>query len=204
MSIQLNSIDELYNKYNYLFMDEKRINTINSNLKYLIDKNNLTISKLAEAVGVSRQTLNLIANGQIQPCVDLCLKLSLFLNVKVEDIFSLKENAWLKPVKMNGLSTYFDMYSLKIIDSKEKKEIIEKDDCIYYDNINKLKYTKAEYDSFLKQYINDYYNFVYEEIKNSATKEHLSEKRLNLLTKKRLTEKFNTQFVYRFKKIYKK
>lgn len=45
---------------------------------------------LAEAVGVSRQTIHAIETGKYIPSVELCLKIAGFLKLRVEDIFSLK------------------------------------------------------------------------------------------------------------------
>jgi putative transcriptional regulator len=51
---------------------------------------NLTQAELALKVGVSRKTINTVENGIYIPSTVLALKVAEVLNVKVEDIFSLK------------------------------------------------------------------------------------------------------------------
>jgi len=49
----------------------------------------LTQAALAEAVGVSRKTINTVENGVFVPSTTLALKLAKALGVPVEEIFSL-------------------------------------------------------------------------------------------------------------------
>ena len=49
----------------------------------------LTQEKLAEQVGVSRQTVISIEGGRYVPSLELALKLSKFFGCKVEDLFGL-------------------------------------------------------------------------------------------------------------------
>lgn len=49
----------------------------------------LTQAALAEAVGVSRKTINTVENNVFVPSTTLALKLARALGVPVEDIFSL-------------------------------------------------------------------------------------------------------------------
>jgi putative transcriptional regulator len=51
----------------------------------------LTQAALAEAVGVSRKTINTVENGVFVPSTILALKLAWALDCRVEDIFSLFE-----------------------------------------------------------------------------------------------------------------
>jgi putative transcriptional regulator len=64
-------------------------------------KNNLRVERaivrisqqqLAEAVGVSRQTINAIETGKFVPSTVLALKIAKHFSKHVEDIFSLEEN----------------------------------------------------------------------------------------------------------------
>ena len=49
--------------------------------------------QLADAVGVTRQTINAIERGDYNPSVTLALKIAKILNATVEDMFSyLEEN----------------------------------------------------------------------------------------------------------------
>lgn len=48
--------------------------------------------QLAEAVGVSRQTINAIETGKYVPSTVLALKIARIFDKQVNDIFSLEEN----------------------------------------------------------------------------------------------------------------
>ncbi|MBS3903207.1 MAG: helix-turn-helix transcriptional regulator [Anaplasmataceae bacterium] len=50
-------------------------------------KANLTQEKLAESIGVTRQTIIAIEKGNYTPSVFLALKIARFFKVPVEDIF---------------------------------------------------------------------------------------------------------------------
>ncbi len=54
-------------------------------------KLNITQKKLAEEIGVARQTIHSIENEKFTPSVELALKLAKFFDVSVDDLFSLKE-----------------------------------------------------------------------------------------------------------------
>ena len=51
----------------------------------------MTQQELAEATGVSRQTINAIESGKFVPSTVLALKIARTFNKQVEDIFSLEE-----------------------------------------------------------------------------------------------------------------
>ena len=51
----------------------------------------ITQQQLANAVGVSRQTIIAIEKGNYQPSVKLALKLARYFGVRVEDLFQLEE-----------------------------------------------------------------------------------------------------------------
>lgn len=59
----------------------------NSKLKNLREINGLTQEALAEAVGVSRQTINEIENGSANPRLSLCIKICKKLSVTLNDLF---------------------------------------------------------------------------------------------------------------------
>lgn len=52
---------------------------------------NMTQADLAEAIGVSRQSINAIEKGKYVPSTVLALKISKLFEVAIEDIFSLEE-----------------------------------------------------------------------------------------------------------------
>ena len=53
--------------------------------------NEMTQKDLAQAVGVSRQTIVAIEKGQYSPTLELCFKLSLVFNISIEQIFFVEE-----------------------------------------------------------------------------------------------------------------
>jgi putative transcriptional regulator len=54
--------------------------------------NNITQEELAKEIKVSRQTINAIESGKYVPSTVLALRLALYFDMKVEDIFELDEN----------------------------------------------------------------------------------------------------------------
>lgn len=51
----------------------------------------LTQAELAEALGVSRQTVNAIENGDYNPSTSLAIKLSVYFDTTVNEMFELEE-----------------------------------------------------------------------------------------------------------------
>lgn len=62
---------------------------LRNRLKELRNKAGLTQLELAEAVSVSRKTINTVENGVFVPSTTLALRLAAALSCKVEDIFQL-------------------------------------------------------------------------------------------------------------------
>lgn len=54
-------------------------------------RHNLTQAKLAEELGVSRQTIHAIEANKFNPSVTLALKMAKFFNVTVEYLFSIDD-----------------------------------------------------------------------------------------------------------------
>ncbi len=76
----------MYLCYIHGYMEATIINKI-----YLFRTNaNLTQEQLAEAVGVTRQTIISIEKGNYTPSVALALRFSAVFGVSVEEIFSLQ------------------------------------------------------------------------------------------------------------------
>lgn len=65
--------------------------SITNNLKVQRAKANITQKKLAEEVGVARQTIHSIENGKFTPSVELALRIARYFEVGVDDLFVLKE-----------------------------------------------------------------------------------------------------------------
>jgi putative transcriptional regulator len=64
--------------------------TVINNIYTLRVSSGLTQEQLAEAVGVTRQTIISIEKGNYTPSVALALRLAALFAVQVEDIFSLR------------------------------------------------------------------------------------------------------------------
>jgi putative transcriptional regulator len=60
---------------------------LENNLKVLRAKRNITQEELAEAIDVSRQTINAIELGKFNPSILTALNLAKFFETNVEEIF---------------------------------------------------------------------------------------------------------------------
>ncbi len=60
---------------------------INERMKAARQGKNLSQAELAKAVGVARQTVNMIENGDYNPTVALCIKICKALDVTLNDLF---------------------------------------------------------------------------------------------------------------------
>ncbi|MGC9364615.1 MAG: helix-turn-helix transcriptional regulator [Fidelibacterota bacterium] len=66
---------------------------LKNNLKrFRFDHEQITQEKLAEELGVSRQTVHAIENGKFNPSVKLALKMAQLFGCQVEDLFFLEED----------------------------------------------------------------------------------------------------------------
>ncbi|MDO3388107.1 helix-turn-helix transcriptional regulator [Gilvimarinus sp. SDUM040013] len=61
---------------------------MNNHLKALRAERNWTQAELAQALGVSRQTVNAIEKGKFDPSLPLAFKLSRLFDRPIESIFS--------------------------------------------------------------------------------------------------------------------
>ena len=59
----------------------------NEKLRRVRTDQNLSQGELAKRVGVSRQTVNMIENGDYNPTVELCIRLCKELGVTLNDLF---------------------------------------------------------------------------------------------------------------------
>ena len=59
-------------------------------IKEYREQKRITQQELADAVGVSRQTMVAMEKGNYEPSLGLALKLAKFFKVRVEEIFMLK------------------------------------------------------------------------------------------------------------------
>jgi putative transcriptional regulator len=66
---------------------------LENNLKVLRAKKDVTQEDLAEAIGVSRQTINAIELGKFNPSVITALNLAKFFETSVEEVFYISMEA---------------------------------------------------------------------------------------------------------------
>lgn len=59
----------------------------NINLKVARTKKDMTQKDLADAIGVSRQTINAIEKGEYNPTIKLCLRICWALDAKLDELF---------------------------------------------------------------------------------------------------------------------
>ncbi|MDB2604334.1 helix-turn-helix transcriptional regulator [Gammaproteobacteria bacterium] len=64
---------------------------MNNNLKNLRKIKNLSQNDLADALSVSRQTINSIENGKFDPSLTLAIKLTRYFNVSIDEIFTYED-----------------------------------------------------------------------------------------------------------------
>lgn len=67
-------------------MDERRLNNNIRKLRFFHDE--MTQQQLAEAVGVTRQTIVAIEKGKYSPSLELAFRIALVFNLPLEDVFS--------------------------------------------------------------------------------------------------------------------
>ena len=64
---------------------------MNNNLKSLRKIKNVSQNDLANALSVSRQTINSIENGKFDPSLTLAIKLTRYFNVSIDEIFKYED-----------------------------------------------------------------------------------------------------------------
>lgn len=60
---------------------------MNNTIRFHRTSHNLTQEELAQALGVTRQTILAIEKGKYDPSLDLAFKISRYFNVPVDEIF---------------------------------------------------------------------------------------------------------------------
>ncbi|HOA79242.1 MAG: helix-turn-helix transcriptional regulator [Bacilli bacterium] len=61
-------------------------------LEELRRKKGISQERLAEAMGVSRQTINSLENGRYNPSIKLAFKLARYFDLSIEEIFIYEED----------------------------------------------------------------------------------------------------------------
>jgi putative transcriptional regulator len=71
---------------------------VQTKLKVYRAMHNLTQEDLAEAIGITRQTVIAMEKGKYNPSLQLAFKIANYFKVKIEDVFSYDQN----DKKLNG------------------------------------------------------------------------------------------------------
>lgn len=81
-------LDIIYNGFNW--KEVKRIPMLGNRVRELRARFRWTQQDLADAIGVTRQTIGLIEKGDYSPSVTMALKIAAAFQVTVEDAFYLQ------------------------------------------------------------------------------------------------------------------
>lgn len=182
--IKLERIEDL-DKYNLVILNKEKL--IKNNLKQILDEKGLNQSDLSELTGICRQNISEIVNDKMIPGVILASQIAFVLNKKIEDIFELTDNAWVRIAKINKDTTmYIDLYNLEVISNTIRKKQISVDDLQYIDLKNNKCITSVEYDRKLKEFL---------------SKEADDNGKIKWKNKKALLESFGKLYSERYKKL---
>jgi len=66
--------------------------SVKNYIREIREKNGITQVKIAEDLQVTRQTINAIEKHKYNPSLELALKLILYFNVSIEEMFVLEED----------------------------------------------------------------------------------------------------------------
>lgn len=105
------------------------IDKIDNHLGKILKDRQISKYNLAKAIGITRQNVTLIINKKSEPSISTCLKIAKYLDLKVEDIFTLKESNWGKFLVegTTGKTLIYDRHLQVVIyekDVKNKNEFI--------------------------------------------------------------------------------
>lgn len=230
---KINSLDEL--KKMGLKIIEDNEDTVENRLQEILNEKGLLISDLSKLTGISRQNINAVIRNKMKPSIEFVLKVSYVLGIdKVDGIFTLSENAWVKPYRQERDATvYINMIDMTLVDTKQKRQEIKENGFEYYNVETKELLTKEQHDDLLRKYLEDNLESRIQELRKeiledlkesgelSAIKQELStknrdkseeeliEKAINKVqtmnqSKSKATEELKDEFNKKYNKIYKK
>lgn len=194
-SLKLESIDEL-DKYNLVIIDNLGIN-IDNKISEILKRKGLSPADLSRMTGIARQNLNEILKGKLSPGVDFALKISTALGVNLEEVFQLKESAWVRRLSGDDGTLYLDLHTLEIKDGKADKEIKKSKDYVILED--KSIIDEEKYKELYTSYYSENYDKVYTEINEKYSDE--VKQRKAWLTKETIKEDFDKICTNRYKKL---
>lgn len=230
---QLKNLSDLKSLGLWIIEDDQE--TVKNRLLEILKEKGLIISDLSKLTGISRQNINAVIRNKMKPSVEFVLKVSFVLGLdKVDDIFSLTEDAWVKPYRQERDATiYVNMIDMTMVDTKQKRLEIKKSGHEYYHVETRELFTKEEREELLRKYLEEHLESrikesrkeVLEDLKESGeienlieelsktnrdkTEAELIEKAINSVqsanqTKSKVTEELKDEFNSVYSKIYKK
>ena len=78
--------------FTYSVCSVRKAAVMNNRLEEIRKEQGIKQEELAQAMGVSRQTIGSLENGRYNPSIILAIKLASFFGMAVEDIFIYDEN----------------------------------------------------------------------------------------------------------------
>lgn len=194
---KLDDLSELDKRGLCTIEDEE--NVVRTNLPQALKEKGLITSDLSRLTGISRQYINAVIRQNIKPGIDFALKTSYVLGIPVEQLFTLTENAWIKPCKIgNDISVYVDVIHAIILDNRVLKMLLKVNPMLYLNQETGQKLTKTEYESSLRKYILDKVDERKEELKSQHP--DMSSKTITSLA----IDSLKKEFMAKHSKIYKK
>lgn len=203
MKEKIKSLEELKDRGLYIIEEDDIV--VENNIEEMCKEKKILISDLAKLTGLSRQNINAVTKNKMKPGIDFALKCSFVLGVPVEEIFTLTDNAWIKPYKKGRDSTlYVDIINLEIIGNAEKKKQTQSTGYEYYDLKEKSYLSKAHRDSLSKTYVEENLAEKTEIIKMKYKGKKVSLNKINSITIEELKKDFNERYVRIYKKLGEK
>lgn len=92
--------------------------TLNENIKHLRSVRNLSQVELAKALGVTKQSISNWENNNIQPSIDMLIRISVFFSVSTDFILGLDNR---KYIEITGLTDCQLAHIAAIIDDIRKE-----------------------------------------------------------------------------------
>lgn len=133
--IEFKTLDE-FEKMGFVLLTSDIVNnTVNNLLHKFIIAKRITISELSRLTGVSKQVISSSITKNSKIGLDSAIKISHVLETPIEEIFKLKENAWIDVYLVEGKTVYLNMKTLKMVISTEKKEYIKKYGIKYFNPV---------------------------------------------------------------------
>lgn len=193
---KINDLAELKESGLYIIEDDETL--VDNTLLQVLKEKELNPSDLAKLTGISRQNINAIIHNKMRPGIDSVLKISFVLGEDITELFQLTENAWLVPYKVNDTPMFIDVMNLQIVDNKEKRSRINKNNHEFYDNETGQTFTKTKHAAMQKEYVETHLEQREQELSLKHSK--LSKTMINSYAIDELKREFNQ----RYNKIYKR